>query len=209
MSFLQLVLVVLCATIALAAIMAAAWRFQQAYDRTGWIDVTWTLGTGGVGLLAALAPLGHLAWPGWRQVAVGILVAAWSLRLGLHIAARSRLTGDDPRYRQLIAQWGVDAKWGMFGFLQSQAAVGVILVAAVALAAHNPDPNLRIQDLIGRRHLGRSHFGRSNCGPAAAAVQVQSCESRDRVRRRPVAMVAAPQLFLRVAGLGRLPGGRH
>ena len=159
MSFLQLVLVVLCATIALAAIMGVAWCFQQAYDRTGWIDVTWTLGTGGVGLLAALAPLGHLAWPGWRQVAVGMLVAAWSLRLGLHIAARSRLTGDDPRYRQLIVQWGADAKWGMFGFLQSQAAVGVILVAAVALAAHNPDPNLRIQDLLGVAILAGAILG--------------------------------------------------
>ena len=37
----------------------------------------------------------------------------------------------------------------MFWFLQSQAAVGIILALSIVVAAHNPNPNLRIQDLIG------------------------------------------------------------
>ena len=46
-------------------------------------------------------------------------------------------------------QWGNDAARRMFWFLQSQAAVGIILALSIVLAAHNPNPNLRLQDLIG------------------------------------------------------------
>jgi steroid 5-alpha reductase family enzyme len=85
----------------------------------------------------------------WRQVVVAALVAAWGLRLGLHIAFRSHTADDDPRYRALIEQWGADAPRRLFWFLQSQAAVGTLLAVSVALAAHNPDPALRVQDVAG------------------------------------------------------------
>jgi steroid 5-alpha reductase family enzyme len=76
-------------------------------------------------------------------------VLAWGLRLGLHIAGRTTSSGDDPRYRDLIRQWGADAPRLMFLFLQSQAAVGVVLVVSIALAAHNPSPTMRLQDIAG------------------------------------------------------------
>ena len=56
---------------------------------------------------------------------------------------------DDPRYRNLIMQWGGDAPRRMFWFLQSQAAVGAVLALSIALAAQNPNPILRMQDLVG------------------------------------------------------------
>jgi steroid 5-alpha reductase family enzyme len=40
--------------------------------------------------LAALVPFGTTISAGWRQVLVAALCAAWSLRLGLHIMARTR-----------------------------------------------------------------------------------------------------------------------
>ena len=46
-------------------------------------------------------------------------------------------------------KWGRDASRRMFWFLQSQAMVGVILAISIALAAHNPNPQWRMQDLIG------------------------------------------------------------
>lgn len=133
---------------ALGAIMALAWCIRQRTGQSGWIDVFWSLGVGGVGLAAALWPF-DAEWH-WRQFAVGAVATVWCLRLGLHIAARTRpSTSDDPRYRHLIDQWGSDAPRRLFWFVQSQAAVGLVLVLAVALAAHNPAPQWRIQDLIG------------------------------------------------------------
>ena len=128
--------------------MAAAWYLQQRTGNSGWVDVTWSLGVGGIAAIAAVWPLGY-DWPHWRQLIVAVLAASWCLRLGVHIAGRTRSSTDDPRYRNLIIRWGRAAPRRMFWFLQSQAAVGIILALSIVVAAHNPDPNLRIQDLIG------------------------------------------------------------
>jgi steroid 5-alpha reductase family enzyme len=145
----QVIIMAACVAVVLAIVMGLAWRVQQASGNSGWVDVSWTLGVGAVAVVAALALLRTEIWPGWRQVFVAVLAAAWSLRLGLHIIARTRASGNDPRYRKLAADWGTSASKRMFWFLQSQAAVGIVLVLAVALAAQNPNPALRVQDVAG------------------------------------------------------------
>jgi steroid 5-alpha reductase family enzyme len=134
---------------AISAVMAAAWWVQRRTGNRGWVDVLWSFGTGGIAMIAAIAPTGGLSWPQWRQIVVGALVALWCLRLGLHLFGRSASIGDDPRYRQLLAQWAGDAQRRMFWFLQSQAGVSVILVLAVVVAARNPATGIRVQDVAG------------------------------------------------------------
>jgi steroid 5-alpha reductase family enzyme len=134
---------------ALSAAMAAAWQVQRATGHTGWIDVWWTFGTGVVAALGSLAPLPMDGSSGERRIMVAVMVAAWSLRLGWHILARTRQVGDDPRYRDLIRQWGAKADLRMFLQLQAQAAVGLILAMSVALAAHNARAGLDFQDFLG------------------------------------------------------------
>jgi steroid 5-alpha reductase family enzyme len=133
---------------ALSSIMALAWFVHRKTGNSGWIDVTWSLGVGGVAFIATAWPLGQ-SWPHWRQMVVAVLAVSWCLRLGIHIATRTRAATDDPRYRNLQNRWGKGAARRMFWFLQSQAAVGIILALSIALAAQNPNPNLRLQDLIG------------------------------------------------------------
>jgi steroid 5-alpha reductase family enzyme len=147
-SLIQLALSAALVAIALVLIMASAWYAQQRSGTTGRIDVTWSRGVGVVAFLAAIWPLGQ-AWSQWRQIIVSVLVMSWCLRLGLHIAERNRAASDDPRYRNLIIQWGGDAPQRMFWFLQSQAAVGIVLVFSIMLAAQNPNPEFRLQDGIG------------------------------------------------------------
>lgn len=127
--------------------MALAWFIQQKSGNSGWVDVSWSLSVGTVAFFVALLPL-DTDWPHWRQLAVAILALCWCLRLGLHIAGRTRAADDDPRYRDLIMKWGADAPRRLFWFLQSQAAVGAILVLSIALAAQNRDPTLHAVDLI-------------------------------------------------------------
>jgi steroid 5-alpha reductase family enzyme len=135
-----------CATLSL--IMTVAWLAQQKSSNSGWVDVSWSLGVGVSAVIAVLLPFQH-GWPHWRQIAVAMVAAGWSLRLGLHIAQRTRAAADDPRYRDLIKQWGVDAPRRMFWFLQSQAIVGALLSLSVAIAASNQNPAVRFQDIVG------------------------------------------------------------
>jgi steroid 5-alpha reductase family enzyme len=69
-----------------------------------------------------------------------LAAGCWGVRLGCHIAARTRGGSDDPRYAELNRQWGSAARRRMFYFLQCQAIVGAALAIAVMLAAHNPAP---------------------------------------------------------------------
>ncbi len=148
MSLIQLVITALCVFAASSLIMALAWLAQQKSGNSGWVDVSWSLGVGVTAIFAVLVPLHH-GWLHWRQIAIAIVAACWCLRLGLHIARRTRAAADDPRYRDLIKQWGADAPRRMFWFLQSQAIVGALLSLSVAIAAHNPNPIVRVQDLVG------------------------------------------------------------
>jgi steroid 5-alpha reductase family enzyme len=147
MTILQFISTALAVALALCSGMAAAWWMQQRTGRSGSADSFWTFGVGGGAIIAALLPLSGQVSA--RQFLVAALAAIWSFRLGGHIVGRNRATGDDPRYRRMIEEWGADARRGMFWFLQSQAAVGVVFVLVIAVASHNPAPRLRWEDFAG------------------------------------------------------------
>lgn len=132
---------------ALSAIMAVAWAVQQRSGNSGWVDAVWTFGLGTVGIASALAPISGEA-PHARQGLVAVLVGVWALRLGSHIALRTRGISDDPRYAELIRGWGANARREMFWLLQKQALVSIPLALSIFLAAHNPAPGLGGKDLL-------------------------------------------------------------
>lgn len=121
-------------------VMAAAWAVQRRLGNAGWVDAFWSFGQGAAGVAYALAPAPGIAWPGTRQLIVAALVAAWSLRLGLHIAARSRHPPEDARYAQFRSDWGAGFQARMFGFLMIQAATAAFLALSILVAARNPRP---------------------------------------------------------------------
>jgi steroid 5-alpha reductase family enzyme len=133
----------------LAVIMTGAWLAWRSTRNSGWIDTTWTFGVGVVGCVGALTPA---LWSGGvtaRQALVAVLVAVWALRLGLHIARRTAGIKDDPRYGEMIANWGADASRQMFFLAQKQALVSIPLALSIVLAAWNPLAGLRLQDWLG------------------------------------------------------------
>src|SRR5687767_7619728 len=117
---LSFVIALFAIAIALCALMAVAWIVQQRTGNSGWVDTIWTFSVGLVGIIAALWPFNAGALPA-RQWMVAALVAAWAMRLGLHIALRSAAMHDDPRYAAYAKRWGADASRKMFVFLQQQA----------------------------------------------------------------------------------------
>jgi steroid 5-alpha reductase family enzyme len=124
--------------IGLVVFMTAAWLAQRLTGNSGWVDVTWSFATGLAGVGFALLPLDGAAPAGWRQWAVAALVAAWSVRLGGHIAVRAAAGQEDPRYADLKRQWGANFPWRLYVFLMIQAAVAFGLAISMGLAARNP-----------------------------------------------------------------------
>jgi len=131
----------------LAVLMAFAWVVQQRTGNSGWVDTIWTFSVGLVGAAGALWPV--VAIPNERQSLVAVLVAVWSLRLGIHIAIRTLGSTNDPRYAAFAQAWGADAPRRMFVFLQNQALGSIPLVFAIFVAAHVPGDVLRWQDFAG------------------------------------------------------------
>lgn len=145
MTLTALLAALLAMSAALSLVMTVAWVIQQRTGNSGWIDTVWTFGLGGIGIAAALWPAADTTG---RQWLVAGLIAAWALRLGAHIAHRSSGLAEDPRYAQLIAQWGTDARRQMFILLQKQALVSIPMALTLYLAAHNLDPLWRASDVV-------------------------------------------------------------
>lgn len=133
------------AVVLLSLVMAGAWMLQRATGNSGWVDVVWSFGLGLAGVVLALVPGG----PTTRQIVVAALIAAWSARLGLHIAQRSMSGPEDSRYAALRHEWGPRFQFRLFLFLQIQAAAAALLGLSMVLAAHNPAPFPRVLDLAG------------------------------------------------------------
>jgi len=135
---------------ALSLAMSLAWAAEQATGNSGWIDTGWTFGLGAVGLLCALVPFAVPSFESApRRMLIAIAVFAWAMRLGLHIASRTTGIVDDPRYAALRKSWGPgQASRQMWLLAQKQALVSIPLALSIFLAARNPAPTLRLQDVL-------------------------------------------------------------
>ncbi|MCX5512904.1 hypothetical protein C3941_02555 [Kaistia algarum] len=134
------------AAIFLVLVMTAAWMTGRTTGNAGWSDAFWSFGVGAAGVGVALLPDGTPGGPTARQLVIAVLIALWGLRLGLHIAGRSRGGPEDARYAELRREWGANFSRRLFVFLMIQAAAGTFLVVTFHIAAHNPAPGLRPQD---------------------------------------------------------------
>jgi steroid 5-alpha reductase family enzyme len=133
--------------VAMSATMQLATRIERRTGNSGWIDVVWTFGLGATGAMGALLPFGE--GPFGRRLFVAALVAAWALRLGLHIAGRTKGISDDPRYARMKRDWGPRAPAKMAQLLQLQALASIPLAIGIILAAHNPAAFGQAQDALG------------------------------------------------------------
>ena len=120
----------------IAAAMAMVWQYQRSSGRADWVDVAWSLGTGGLAAACALAADGDPA----RRVLIASLAGAWAARLAWHLAARIRRSEEDRRYAALRREHGESANTWLFWFFQAQALLCVLLAIPALIAARNPSP---------------------------------------------------------------------
>jgi steroid 5-alpha reductase family enzyme len=137
------------ALVGLSAVMFAAWVWQRHTVNIGWVDVFWTFGTAAAGVLLSLAWASPASGSWARRGLVLAIVLVWGARLGLYVAFRVARSPEDGRYVAIRKDWGDQLQSRLFGFLQIQAAVSVLLAAGIAAAANRPAPGLELADLLG------------------------------------------------------------
>ena len=146
-------------TLGLCVAMAGAWALARARGNGGWADVVWAFATGAAGLAYALTPIGD-GRPGPRAWLAALLIGGWSLRLGLHLLARTAgAAHEDARYAEFRRAWGGAFQPRMFVFLQIQALASAALALAMLAAARNPAPFPAWSDLAGLALLAAAIAG--------------------------------------------------
>ncbi len=119
----------------LAVLMTLVWLWQWRSGNAGWVDVGWSFGMAALAVLFAVLGDGD---PGQR-VLIGILGAAWGLRLGFYLWRRVGGSEEDGRYVDMRAWLGERAQLGFFAFFQFQAVAAVALALPWAAAVQRPE----------------------------------------------------------------------
>jgi steroid 5-alpha reductase family enzyme len=140
---------ILLASLFLIIVMTAAWAYQRRVGNAGWVDVFWTFGLGLAGLGLALTPIPGKAGLTDRQMLIAVMVAIWSLRLGLHLAVRVGSHAEDVRYNGFRKDWGADFQRRIFWFLMIQAVAASLLAVSILLAVRNPVAGIGLLDWVG------------------------------------------------------------
>lgn len=158
----------------LSLVMAVLWHVQRRTRRADWVDFAWSLGTGGLAALCALAADGNPL----RGGLIAALAGIWGARLAWHLAARIRRSPEDSRYARLRRDLGGSADAWLFWFFQAQAFLCAALSVPALLAARNPDPIgwtdaagilVWLVSMAGEAHADRqlSRFQRNTADPRA------------------------------------------
>lgn len=157
--------------VVLVVVMTGAWALVIRGAKSGWVDAIWSFAVGGAGVAVALADVDGWSLDPTRSGMVAAIAALWSMRLGLHIVARTRGGGEDPRYASLREDWGSAWRGRLFLFLQIQAAAALLLAFTIFLAAHNPAPGLQWSDYAGLGVLALAVFGEGRADAQLAAFR--------------------------------------
>ncbi|TDU73122.1 steroid 5-alpha reductase family enzyme [Prosthecobacter fusiformis] len=119
------------AALILLTLFFLTWWLSLRLDNYSFVDVTWSLA------FAPVAAWYAFANDGWmpRRVAIAVLVAAWSLRLGVHLWKRvaSHHPKEDPRYAVLREKWKKNRERAFLAFFLMQGLLVWLLMLPVHL----------------------------------------------------------------------------
>ncbi len=130
--------------ISLSAIMAFAWALERKTGKSGWIDAIWSFSVGAGSIIAVM--FADATWQ--RRSVILILILAWSLRLGFHIAKRSMRHGKTPLCKA-DKRMGRKRIRSPLLVLQIQALAAFILVVTVYLAVVGRPGFPYVGDMVG------------------------------------------------------------
>ncbi|MCB1050351.1 MAG: DUF1295 domain-containing protein [Acidobacteria bacterium] len=127
------------------SLMVLVFLYARVKDNASWVDVAWSFG------LAALAGLHAFFGDGWqtRRWALAIIVGAWGVRLGSHLAMRVASHPEEGRYITLRAAFKPHVWRRFFFFYQYQALANVLLALPFFWIASNPATQIELLEWVG------------------------------------------------------------
>jgi steroid 5-alpha reductase family enzyme len=170
---------IICSAVAVLAYMTVLFAAALFKKDNSIVDIAW--GPGFV-LVAALTLLIGKTFEA-RQVLVTALVAAWGIRLGVHLYFRNRGRGEDFRYAKWRKEWG---PWFMprsfFQIFMLQGILMLIVSYGVVLVNSLPAPRLEALDILGAA-VWVFGFVFETVGDAQLKAFKQKPESKGRIMR--------------------------
>jgi steroid 5-alpha reductase family enzyme len=133
------------------------WCLSRKLDNYSVVDVAWALAFTPVAVVYAR---GGAGWE-WRRWAVGLLVCAWSLRLGLYLWSRvaKHHPKEDSRYAVLREDWKANLSRTFLFFFLAQAVLTWVLMLPVYLICNNPSTQWHWLEVIGAALWGTALLG--------------------------------------------------
>jgi steroid 5-alpha reductase family enzyme len=135
------------AALILIALFLATWWLSVKLDNYSFVDVSWSLAFAPVAVWLAYSGSGWLT----RRYAIALLVAAWSLRLGIHLWRRvaSHHPKEDVRYAVLRDKWQANPPKAFFWFFLAQAVLVWLLMLPVYLITQQSSLSFHLLEWIG------------------------------------------------------------
>jgi len=129
--------ILLVGALLLLVLFWVTWRLSVKWDNYSFVDVTWALSFTPVAIWYAGAGGGWAS----RRAAVAVLVAGWSLRLGIYLWRRvaAHHPKEDVRYAVLREKWKANPPKAFFWFFMAQAVLVWLLMLPVFLVAGRAD----------------------------------------------------------------------
>lgn len=128
-------------------LFAAAWAWCIKLRNFSPVDTFWAFGIGASSLLFLLAN----SSPTSKQLIASLLISAWSLRLGIHLAKRiaHHHPSEDARYIKLREIWKGRANTAFFWFFQAQALSVFLLSLPFYFIGKDSNPTWHTLSYIG------------------------------------------------------------
>ena len=135
------------ALIANIVLFAAAWAWCVRLQNFSPVDAFWAFGIGSTSLFFLFGDTP----PDGKRIAAGVLIAAWSMRLGGHLARRimKHHPAEDTRYIKLREVWKGRENSAFFWFFQAQALSVFLLALPFYIIAADPNPSWNFLQMLG------------------------------------------------------------
>ena len=188
-----------------SACMTALWVVQVRTRDATQVDIGWAYEIGIVSVLYAILATGADC----HRILVGVLAGIWSLRLGTYLVL-DRMRGhggEDGRYRELRRRWterGLNVDRRFFVFFQAQALFVVWFTVPMLLAVYNPSSGIEPLEIVGICLWAIGIVCNVTADRQLRRWRHGSGQPRQDLPSRPLALLAAPELLLRVGALDRL-----